>query len=148
MGAQSSSAGKGTGDCVKQRVLDYVSCKGSGLDVRWVRVGCLGYYVVRETHSQPTIPWEEKRVPISYGVAGIMHNGETLQISTTRSKIPPLGAFHRGKKKKHLNGNFQIMRLLEDITQEQDSEFSLLLRSWNRKESVASTCGLVLSHPQ
>lgn len=50
---------------VRQRVLDCVSQKGCELGVRQVRVECLGYFTERKNHSQPTIPWEGERVPIS-----------------------------------------------------------------------------------
>ena len=57
-----------------------------------------------------------------------------LQISPAWSKIPPLGAFPKEEERKTLIRDFQSVRLLEDITWEQDRELCLQLRSWN--ESV------------
>lgn len=79
-----------------------ISYKGCGLGIRWVRVKLLGYFAVRQIHSQTTLPWEGKGMPIPL-LQGCRHatNGKTQQNSTARSKSLPARCISTGGRKRH-----------------------------------------------
>lgn len=76
----------------------------------------------------------------------VPHPLEKLQNSPARPNICELGAVLQ--REKTLSGDFQSMRILENIAWEQDRALSFLLKVWNDKESLAPTYSLVLPQLQ
>ena len=129
-----------SGPCCPQRLL-----AGIYMEESWAA----GKFCKGANSYHSTNPWEGNEcLPLSRRVTGTTSNGETLQNSLGKSKIPRLGAFPQGKEKETPNGDSQSMKILEDSSLDQERELSLLPRPGKEKESLASTCRLVLPKHQ